>query len=67
MMPSVLKVLLAISSVSMAQDRLDIKLTFDNLWESMDPVAGISTSGAHVHYNVFDTLIGAIGGMIRMV
>ncbi|MDE0968348.1 MAG: hypothetical protein OSA51_02960 [Octadecabacter sp.] len=51
----------------MAQDRLDIKLTVDNLWEPMDPVAGISTSGAHVHYNVFDTLIGAIGGMIRMV
>ena len=39
-----------------AQDRPDITLAVDNLWETMDPVIGISTSGARVHYNLFDTL-----------
>lgn len=40
-----------------AQERPDITLAVDNLWQTMDPVIGISTSGARVHYNVFDTLI----------
>ena len=39
-----------------AQDRPDPTIAVDNLWETMGPVIGISTSGARVHDNLFDTL-----------
>ena len=48
---------MALPSSASAQERPDITLAVDNLWQTMDPVIGISTSGARVHYNVFDTLI----------
>ena len=53
----VLGLLFALALPAAAQDRPDIKLAVDNLWETMDPVIGISTSGARVHDNLFDTLI----------
>jgi len=40
-----------------AQERPELTIAVDNLWETMDPVIGISTSGARVHFNSFDTLI----------
>lgn len=40
-----------------AQDRPELTIAVDNLWDTMDPVIGISTSGARVHHNLFDTLI----------
>lgn len=40
-----------------AQDRPDLVIAVDNLWPTMDPVIGISTSGARVHSNIFDTLV----------
>lgn len=40
-----------------AQERPELTIAVDNLWETMDPVIGISTSGARVHHNLFDTLI----------
>jgi peptide/nickel transport system substrate-binding protein len=40
-----------------AQDRPELTIAVDNLWVTMDPVIGISTSGARVHHNLFDTLI----------
>ncbi len=41
-----------------AQDsRPDIKVAVDNLWPTMDPVIGISTTGSRVHSNIFDTLV----------
>lgn len=42
---------------ALAQDRPDLLIAVDALWETMDPVIGISTSGARVHYNLFDTLV----------
>lgn len=48
---------MALPAAVFAQDRPEITIAVDNLWETMDPVIGISTSGARVHYNVFDTLI----------
>jgi len=48
---------LALGLPAHAQDRPAITLAVDNLWPTMDPVIGISTSGARVHYNLFDTLI----------
>ncbi|MBF0276195.1 MAG: ABC transporter substrate-binding protein [SAR324 cluster bacterium] len=39
-----------------AEDRPELVFAVDNLWQTMDPVAGISTSGGRVHSNVFDTL-----------
>lgn len=47
---------LGLAAPAAAQDRPDITLAVDNLWETMDPVIGISTSGARVHDNLFDTL-----------
>ena len=44
-------------TVVLADDRPDITVAVDNLWPTMDPVIGISTSGARVHSNIFDTLI----------
>lgn len=44
-------------STAFADDRPDIKVAVDNLWPTMDPVVGISTTGARVHSNIFDTLI----------
>ena len=41
----------------MAQDRPDLVIAVDNLWPTMDPVIGISTTGARVHTNIFDTLV----------
>lgn len=46
----------ALVAPAMAQDRPDLTIAVDNLWETMDPVIGISTSGARVHDNLFDTL-----------
>ncbi|MGY9034704.1 MAG: ABC transporter substrate-binding protein [Rhodobacterales bacterium] len=40
-----------------AKERPDLVIAVDNLWKTMDPVIGISTTGARVHSNVFDTLI----------
>ena len=41
-----------------AQDeRPEINVAVDNLWPTMDPVIGISTTGQRVHSNIFDTLI----------
>lgn len=42
---------------AMAQTRPDLVIAVDNLWETMDPVIGISTSGARVHSHLFDTLV----------
>lgn len=39
------------------QARPDLVIAVDNLWETMDPVIGISTSGGRVHSNLFDTLV----------
>ena len=39
-----------------AQDRPALTVAVDNLWPTMDPVIGISTTGARVHWNLFDTL-----------
>ena len=39
-----------------AQDRPELVFAVDNLWPTMDPVVGISTTGARVHWNLFDTL-----------
>lgn len=57
LLPIAVTVVIAMPTIIMAKDRPDITLAVDNLWETMDPVIGISTSGARVHYNVFDTLI----------
>lgn len=48
--------MLAVSPV-WAQDRPDLIIAVDNLWATMDPVIGISTTGARVHHNLFDTLV----------
>lgn len=46
------------SGMAVAQDtRPDLVIAVDNLWPTMDPVIGISTSGARVHHNIFDTLV----------
>ena len=42
---------------ALAEDRPDLVIAVDNLWPTMDPVIGISTTGARVHSNVFDTLV----------
>ena len=43
---------------ALAQDeRPDLTIAVDNLWPTMDPVIGISTTGQRVHFNVFDTLV----------
>jgi peptide/nickel transport system substrate-binding protein len=34
-----------------------LTIAVDNLWPTMDPVIGISTTGQRVHFNVFDTLV----------
>ncbi|MEM9812208.1 MAG: ABC transporter substrate-binding protein [Pseudomonadota bacterium] len=47
----------ALAAPALAEDRPDIKIGVDNLWPTMDPVIGISTTGARVHSNVFDTLV----------
>lgn len=52
---SALAIPLAVTA--MAQDRPDMVIAVDNLWATMDPVIGISTTGARVHSNVFDTLV----------
>ncbi len=57
MLPIAVTMVMAMPAISLAQERRAITLAVDNLWETMDPVIGISTSGARVHYNVFDTLI----------
>ena len=40
-----------------ADARPEITIAVDNLWPTMDPVIGISTTGARVHSNLFDTLV----------
>lgn len=42
---------------SAAADQPEITIAVDNLWPTMDPVIGISTTGARVHSNIFDTLV----------
>ena len=42
---------------AIAQDQPEITIAVDNLWPTMDPVIGISTTGARVHSNLFDTLV----------
>ena len=38
-------------------ERPELTIAVDNLWPTMDPVIGISTTGARVHSNLFDTLV----------
>ncbi|MEM1430861.1 MAG: ABC transporter substrate-binding protein [Pseudomonadota bacterium] len=40
-----------------AQDKPDLVIAVDNLWPTMDPVVGLSTTGGRVHSNIFDTLV----------
>lgn len=40
-----------------AAERPDFTFAVDNLWTTLDPVNGISTTGGRVYGNVFDTLI----------
>ncbi len=43
---------------ALAQDgRPDLTIAVDNLWPTMDPVIGISTTGQRVRCHVFDTLV----------
>ena len=42
--------------MALAQERPELTVAVDNLWPTMDPVIGISTTGARVHWNLFDTL-----------
>ena len=51
-----LAVWIAGGGAAQAQDRPAITVAVDNLWPTMDPVIGISTTGARVHWNLFDTL-----------
>ncbi|MEK6204604.1 MAG: hypothetical protein N2B02_03095, partial [Amylibacter sp.] len=44
------------STAAVADDRPELNFAVDNLWPTMDPVAGISTTGFRVHSNLFDTL-----------
>ena len=44
------------STAALADDRPELTFAVDNLWPTMDPVAGISTTGFRVHSNLFDTL-----------
>ena len=47
-----------LSGPILAEDsRPDIIIAVDNLWKTMDPVIGISTTGGRVHSNIFDTLV----------
>ncbi|TPW26781.1 ABC transporter substrate-binding protein [Martelella alba] len=39
------------------EERPDFTFAVDNLWPTLDPVIGISTTGGRVYGNVFDTLI----------
>ncbi|WP_197434039.1 ABC transporter substrate-binding protein [Agrobacterium vitis] len=46
------------SSLAAAQgERPNFTFAVDNLWTTLDPVNGISTTGGRVYGNVFDTLI----------
>jgi peptide/nickel transport system substrate-binding protein len=45
------------ATAAVAQDKPDLVIAVDNLWPTMDPVIGISTTGARVHSNIFDTLV----------
>ena len=42
---------------SASGDQPEVTIAVDNLWPTMDPVIGISTTGARVHSNIFDTLV----------
>lgn len=46
-----------LAATASADEHPEIKIAVDNLWPTMDPVIGISTTGARVHSNVFDTLV----------
>ena len=48
---------LAAGAGALAENRPEITIAVDNLWPTMDPVIGISTTGARVHSNLFDTLV----------
>ena len=37
--------------------RPDFAFAVDNLWSTLDPVIGLSTTGGRVYGNVFDTLV----------
>lgn len=47
----------SLPSLVAAQDRATLNFAVDNLWPTMDPVIGISTTGGRVHSNVFETLV----------
>ncbi len=47
----------ALSPAAFADERPALTIAVDNLWPTMDPVIGISTTGARVHSNLFDTLV----------
>ena len=55
--PLVAALLLAAQPAAAQEERPDLVIAVDNLWETMDPVIGISTTGARVHHNLFDTLV----------
>lgn len=46
-----------LAATASADEHPEIKIAVDNLWPTMDPVIGISTTGARVHSNIFDTLV----------
>lgn len=54
---SALALSVSIPALAMAQDRPTLNFAVDNLWPTMDPVIGISTTGGRVHSNIFETLI----------
>ncbi|MEP3276081.1 MAG: ABC transporter substrate-binding protein [Stappiaceae bacterium] len=45
------------SGVARADERPSMVFAVDNLWPTMDPVIGLSTTGGRVHWNLFDTLL----------
>lgn len=54
---SALALSVSIPALGAAQDRPTLNFAVDNLWPTMDPVIGISTTGGRVHSNIFETLV----------
>ncbi len=52
-----LAVLLAPILASAQDRRPELTVAVDNLWATMEPVLGISTTGGRVHPNFYDTLV----------
>lgn len=45
------------SAFAQADGRPDLVVAVDNLWPTMEPVNGISTTGGRVHPSIYDTLL----------